>query len=146
MPLKINRAIFFAILLGIVLSFRILSRSDERQESIDTFVENHQAHEAVIEAQIAAEKKRKAEFEARHDWLVGKWQRQYDPDLNQPDWLVFERNHVVTNFYYTGDQRQSRYHTLGREVSINAGRLVLFSNSDDSELSSKDGIVYSKIE
>ena len=130
MARSINRSISFVIIVGAVVSYKIITRSDGMADSVNTTVDNIAQNEAVIaeqEAEMAA-------FEARDDWVLGRWERDYDPSIDAPDSLVFEKG-TVTLSSFDGPDKTKQYDVIGTKVLLRINGSNLIVNSDSSELS-----------
>jgi len=130
MARSINSSISFVVIIGAVLSYKIVTRSDGMADSVNATVDNIAQNEAVIaeqEAEMTA-------FESRDDWVLGRWERDYDPSIDAPDWLVFEKG-TVTLSSFDGPDKTKQYDVIGTKVLLRIKGSNLIANSDSSELS-----------
>jgi len=137
MASRINKAIVFAVITGAVISYKLVTRSDDVADSLNSTVKNIAESEAIL----AEQKAKMVAFEAKDDWILGRWDLQFNSNGEAPDWMVFEKDRVKL-FFLDGTEKKSGYFIYEKELHFRSrGYANLTINDDGSELSS-DNVVY----
>jgi len=138
----INKAIFFAIIFGVIYSIRAINLAPDK-EKVDDFIEHYNTVNEKIDEQIDDDERRKLALKTKDDWILGQWSRFSGSNTKDPDRLLFEKNnYVILSSYYGDSKAKRRYFITGNEISIGGRSLVLSRNASGTELSTESGLIF----